>query len=167
MNEITWWDKPKYRNLLFHSTSAHDSRASEPIWQHFSNRLAWLNSMIQCFNNIILWAGGYSLPSRKKNAEQKIIAIYRWTVISFAWNQPGISHIKKDHPRWPWKHKITLQIITEFFSKRRRIYIIWLYGLGSVFSSLKIWGIGHNLYCVSVIMSCPWHWMRVWEEEGG
>lgn len=32
--------------------------------------------MIQCFNNRILWAGGYSLPGRKRNAEKKIIAIY-------------------------------------------------------------------------------------------
>lgn len=32
--------------------------------------------MIQCFNNRILWAGGYSLPGRKRNAEKKIIAIH-------------------------------------------------------------------------------------------
>jgi hypothetical protein len=32
--------------------------------------------MIQCFNNRILWAGGYSLPGRKRNTEKKIIAIH-------------------------------------------------------------------------------------------
>lgn len=92
--------------------------------------------MIQCFNNRILWAGGYSLAGRKKNAEKKIIAIYHWLSLLLGISL-GYPIFIKDHSGWLWKHKIILQIIAEFFSERRRFYIIWLSDLGSVSSSLK------------------------------
>lgn len=55
--------------------------------------------MIQCFNNIILWAGGYSLPGRKKNAEKGIIAIYHWLSVLLGVSL-GYPIFIKDHAGW-------------------------------------------------------------------
>lgn len=102
--------------------------------------------MIQCFNNRILWAGGYSLPGRKRNAEKKIIAIHhRFSLLlGITLGYPIFIKEKSCGGKGGALDLETqaFHIITEVFSERRRIHVIWLYGIGSVPLSLKIQGIG-------------------------
>lgn len=101
--------------------------------------------MIQCFNNRILWAGGYSLPGRKRNAEKKIIAIHhRFSLLlGITLGYPIFIKEKPYRVRGGAGSRNTKPFkLSEVFSERRRIYVIWIHVIRSVSLSLKIQGIG-------------------------